>query len=187
MTPFDFSEFPILETDRLILREPVLEDAPDVFISGSDPEVQKYNAKPMEDISEAVDFINELVKGYTEKYQIYWSVTMKGVNRHMGSFGYNYWSRNHNRGAIGYDLARAYWGQGYGQEAMYAILKFGFERMMLHRVEATTIADNHGSVNMLKRLGFTLEGLRREHSLEDDGLYHDGAIYGFLRSEFYNT
>jgi ribosomal-protein-alanine N-acetyltransferase len=56
--------------------------------------------------------------------------------------------------------------------------------MDLHRVYAGTIADNHESVRLLERIGFTREGTRREHSWEDDGTFHDSAMYGLLRHEF---
>jgi ribosomal-protein-alanine N-acetyltransferase len=56
--------------------------------------------------------------------------------------------------------------------------------MQLHRIEAATIVDNTRSVRLLERLGFRREGVRREYSLEEDGAYHDSAIYGLLRREF---
>ena len=61
---------------------------------------------------------------------------------------------------------------------------FGFERMGLNRIEVETIEDNHESRRMLEKLGFILEGIRREYSLEDDGDYHGSAMYGLLRSEY---
>ena len=48
---FDFSAFPTLTTERLVLRELVSPDAPDVFVFRSDPEVQKYNSEPMTNVS----------------------------------------------------------------------------------------------------------------------------------------
>ena len=54
---FDFSEFPIIETPRLILREPVLSDSAELFIFRSDPIVQRYNDELMTDISQAREFI----------------------------------------------------------------------------------------------------------------------------------
>lgn len=64
------------------------------------------------------------------------------------------------------------------------MLRFGFTKMQLNRIEVRTIADNHGSVCLVERLGFQREGLRRAHSLEDHGIYHDGAIYGLLQGEY---
>jgi ribosomal-protein-alanine N-acetyltransferase len=80
-------------------------------------------------------------------------------------------------------MARAYWGQGIASEALRAILRFGFDGMKLNYIYAGTIADNHESVRLLERIGFRREGTRREYSWEDDGTFHDGAMYGLLWHE----
>lgn len=181
---YDFDYFPTLTTERLILRELRLEDAAAVFESWSDPEVQKFNAPVMEKVEEAVELIQSLHKRSAEKRGIIWGITHKDRDWVMGMSGYNSWDRYHRRADIGYDLARAHWGQGYASEAVHAMLRFGFEAMNLNRIEAETIEDNHGSVKMLKRLGFTLEGIRRSYSWEDDGTFHNGSIWGLLHHEF---
>ncbi len=58
------------------------------------------------------------------------------------------------------------------------MIPFGFEQMNLHRIYAATIADNHESVRMLEKIGFIREGTERESSWEDDGTFHDSAMYG---------
>ncbi len=102
----------------------------------------------------------------------------------MGLFGLHKWDHFHRRAEAGYGLARAYWGQGLGSEALRAILRFGFDQLDLNRIYARTIADNHESVRLLERLGFRREGTQRAHSWEDDGTFHDSAIYGMLAKEF---
>jgi ribosomal-protein-alanine N-acetyltransferase len=92
-------------------------------------------------------------------------------------------SRLHRRAEIGYELARAWWGQGLGAEAVREVAQFAFDCLQLHRIEAATIADNPRSVAMLERIGFQREGTRRGYSMEDDGVFHDGAIYGLLAHE----
>jgi len=102
----------------------------------------------------------------------------------IGLFGIHHWNKYHRRAEMGYDLNRAYWGQGIASEALRAIIQFGFEQLNLNRIYAGTIADNHESVCLLERLGFEREGTRRGFSWEDDGTFHDGAMYGLLRDEF---
>jgi len=63
-------------------------------------------------------------------------------------------------------------------------IRFGFEEMNLYRIYASTIADNYASVGMLEKIGFMREGTERESSWEDDGTFHDSAMYGLLRREF---
>ncbi len=198
---FDFSEFPLLETKRLILRDLVLTDAADIFVFRSDAYVQRYNSKPLVEVSEAEAHIKRYRAAYFNQERILWAVTLKGqglgsskgLNYRkglcyrkgtvIGLVGFSDWSRNHNRAMLGYDLTRAYWGQGIGSEAVREIIRFGFERMHLNRIEAETIEDNHESVRMLEKIGFTREGIRRGYSYEDDGEYHGSAMYGLLRSD----
>ena len=180
---FDFSTFPVLTTDRLLLRELLPSDAADGFVFRSDPEVQKYNADPMKHISEAQSFIEEIRAEYAAQQAPGWAVCFHDRNTVLGLVGFGYWNRFHHRAEIGYDLARAYWGRGIGSEAVRAIIRFGFEHMHLHRIEAATIVDNVESVHLLEKLGFKREGVRREYSLEEDGAYHDSAMYGLLRRE----
>jgi ribosomal-protein-alanine N-acetyltransferase len=181
--PNHISLFPILKTKRLILREPVLSDAADIFVFCSDPVVQKYNARPIVSVSEAEELIVRNRAMFHREDGIVWAVTLKGEDRVIGMVGFSAWSY-HNRAMAGYDLAREYWGRGIGSEAVTRIIRFGFERMGLNRIEAETIEDNHESRRMLEKLGFILEGIRREYSLEDDGDYHGSAMYGLLRSEY---
>ncbi|MCC7366996.1 MAG: GNAT family N-acetyltransferase [Chloroflexi bacterium] len=184
MTADVFSVFPTLTTPRLLLRELDPADAADVLVFRGDPEVQRFNSAPMTDIRQALALIDTLRKWYLAQKAIHWGVTLRGESRVIGLYSLHGLDRYHRRGALGYDLAREYWGQGIAQEAVGEIVRFAFEQLELNRLEAVTIADNYRSVSLLERLGFTLEGTRREHSLEDDGLFHSSAIYGLLRREY---
>lgn len=180
---FDFSVFPTLTTERLILRQFRPADAADLFAFRSDVDEQKYNDTPLTHVDEAAALIHRLRELYEAQTAIHWAVTRQKDDRVIGLFGYGTWDCDHRHAEVGYDLARAEWGQGLAAEALRAIVRFGFTEMDLVRVEAQTIADNVESVRLLSRLGFRLEGLRRRFSLEADGLYHDGAIYGLLDDE----
>jgi ribosomal-protein-alanine N-acetyltransferase len=182
---FDFSTFPALTTERLVLRDLLPSDAPDVFVFRGDYEVQKYNDDVLTSVSQVSDFIDAMRAGYYARQRIMWAITRRGEDQVIGLCGFNYWDRKHNRAAIGYDLARAYWGQGIGTEAVSAIVRFGFERMRLNRIEAEALVDNTASVRLLEKLGFQREGARREFTLEDDGAYHDGGIFGLLRRAYF--
>jgi ribosomal-protein-alanine N-acetyltransferase len=181
---FDPSTLPVLITERLTLREPLLSDAPDLFIVGRDYEVQKYNAPVMKTVAASEALIEEVRSEYAKRDGISWVVALTNSPRALGIFGFYHWSHHHRRAEVGYALARDHWGQGIGSEAVRAMLSFGFEQMNLHRIYASTIADNHESVHMLEKIGFVREGTKRESSWEDDGTFHDSAMYGILKSEF---
>jgi [ribosomal protein S5]-alanine N-acetyltransferase len=181
---FNFSSFPTLTTERLFLREPLPTDAADVLIFRSDPEVQRYNGAIFQSVGEVQGLIEEVRAEYAAQEGITWAVTLNSSDTVLGLFGFHDWNKYHRRAEIGYDLARAYWGQGIGSEAVRAIVRFGFEQMNLNRIYVGTIADNHESVRLLERIGFQREGTRRKHSWEEDGTFHDSAMYGLLRGEY---
>ena len=178
-----FAEFPVLETERLVLREIVPADAQDLLVFTGDPYVQRYNARPMTNVSQALAEIEEHQTLFLRQDGVAWGITLKGSHRVVGRAGFHAWSLS-NRAMLGYDLAREYWGLGIASEAVSEVIRFGYEEMRLNRIEAETIEDNHESRRMLERIGFKLEGVRREYSLEDDGEYHGSAIYSLLRGEY---
>jgi len=180
----DFSTFPLLTTARLLLRELRPDDAADVLVFRGDPYVQRFNSEPLKTLQQAAVFIEEAHNQRTTQAGIGWAITLCGQDRVLGGVSLHAWDKYHRRAEVGYDLARAFWGQGIGTEAVRAVVDFGFAQLDLHRIEAATIADNHESVNLLKKLGFRLEGIRRGYSWEEDGVFHDSAMFGLLRDEF---
>ncbi len=181
---FDFLTFPTLTTERLTLRELLFSDAPDVLVFRGDPEVQKYNGPVFQDAQEVQTLIEELRTEYTAQVGINWAVTLKNSDTVLGLFSFHDWNKYHRRAEVGYDLARAYWRQGIASEAVRTMVRFGFERMNLNRIYAGTIADNHESVRLLETVGFQREGTRRKHSWEEDGTFHDSAMYGLLKRDY---
>ncbi|HEU5483495.1 MAG TPA: GNAT family N-acetyltransferase [Microlunatus sp.] len=180
----DVLPIPVLRTDRLTLRQPELTDAEDVLVFRGDPEVQRFNSEPHTSVAESVDLIREIRREHTEGTGMGWVATLTTSGRAIGLVGFSGWDRFHRRAEVGYDLARDLWGRGLAREALRSVVEFGFTRMDLHRVEAATIADNHASVRLLERCGFVREGTRRACSWEDDGTFHDSAIYGILDHEW---
>lgn len=181
---FDFTSFPRLETERLILREIVAKDAADLFKVRGDYEVTKYNTgKAYENVEQAARLIENISEGYTFKRELRWGIAIKAHDQLIGMCGYNYWDRHDRRASVGYDLARAYWGKGIMSESLRAIIRFGFVEMGLNRVEADASIYNDASMNVLQKLGFTREGIQREQYFED-GTFHDLVLFALLKKEF---
>lgn len=176
----DAEVFPMLETERLILREIVASDAADVFAFRSDPEEQKHNDSPLQSLPEARELIDRLAREYREGRAIRWGLTMKGEGAVVGLLGYNYWNVAHFRAGLGYDLKRSLWGRGLMPEAVDAVLDFGFSRLQLNRVEAHINTENTSSVRMLSKLGFWQEGTFHDQFYED-GAFHDVSLFVLLR------
>ena len=77
-------------------------------------------------------------------------------------------------------------GAGYGREAMELALQFAFDELNLHRVCLTVFAYNDRAVALYKSLGFTQEGVYRDHLLRD-GQRYDMLLFGLLRREWKET
>lgn len=182
---FDFSTFPRLYTDRLVLREIVMDDALAVFRIRGDFQVTRYNTGPAyATIDQARKLITGMQKSYNDHDELRWGVTRKGGdNQVIGMVGFNYWHRKDRRGSVGYDLARAYWHQGIMSEALRAVVAFGFERMNLNRIEADCTVENTASERLLLKLGFQPEGLQREQYFEEDRFW-DVRLFALLRRDY---
>ena len=83
---------------------------------------------------------------------------------------------------LGYWIGQDYSSQGFGQASVRAALRFCFERLGLHRVEAAVQADNERSVRLLESLGFAKEGTARDY-LKINGQWKDHDIYARLSSD----
>jgi len=102
----------------------------------------------------------------------------------IGDCAYHTWIPNHFRAELGYGLYKdVYKQKGYMNEALEAVLDYGFNTMNLHRVEALAATDNTASLNLLKKFGFKFEGILREH-YNVDGVMDDSVMHSLLRHEF---
>ena len=84
---------------------------------------------------------------------------------------------------IGYGLLGSALGQGYMNEALIALLGYGFSVLNLNRVHAEIDPRNTNSAKSLNRTGFKMEGVLRENCIEK-GFVSDSAIYSLLRSDW---
>jgi ribosomal-protein-alanine N-acetyltransferase len=80
------------------------------------------------------------------------------------------------RAEIGGEMAVDYWGKGIALEAVEAILKFGFEELKLHTIEAKVSPENKGAIHVLEYLGFQKEAHFKDRIYFKEH-YLDMAIY----------
>ncbi|NMO23457.1 GNAT family N-acetyltransferase [Pyxidicoccus fallax] len=92
-------------------------------------------------------------------------------------------SKTHGRAQLGYMLSDAYHGRGLGTRAVGMMVEQLFTLPFLHRIWLTTLADNLASQAVARKLGFTLEGTMREHSVQL-GQRCGLQFWGLLRPEW---
>jgi ribosomal-protein-alanine N-acetyltransferase len=84
--------------------------------------------------------------------------------------------------SIGMALHRPYWGQGYGTEVGMLALQMSFEQLGVHRIEALVEPTNERSLGLVRKAGFTREGLLRERILDEGWL--DTEVWSLLEREW---
>ena len=177
-----FAEFPEFETERLILRKITPEDAQAIMAIFSDEAVTEfYDLYTFTSIDEAAELIDYFGESYEAERQIRWGVVRKEDNQLIGTCGFV--ALHNHRGEIGYDLASAYWRQGYMSEALEALLEVGFDDMELHRIEALVMVGNEASSGLLRKRGFSAEGILRDYDFFKDS-YQDLRLFSLLEGEF---
>jgi RimJ/RimL family protein N-acetyltransferase len=179
----DWEPLPLIHAERVSLREIKNSDLEGLYNVFSDPEVMLYwSTPPLPNRSAAQDLLNEIHEGYKRRF-MKWAITLRSDDTLMGTCTLYNLDITHRRGEIGYALGRAHWRQGYVHEALQALLRYCFEELNLHRIEADVDPRNLASINVLERLGFQREGYLRER-WQVGGQIQDALFYGLLRREW---
>lgn len=175
-----FEVFPMLYSERLVLRTLKEQDRDALFELFSSPAVTRYHGtSTFVDIEQVDDFLYLMHSRYQQKTGIRWAVVLKDTGEMIGTVGIN--SIVQHRIVIGYDLQERFWGHGYMPEAVQAVTDYAFS-MGIHRIQAMVIPENHGSVRVLQKLGFQEEGLLRGWYLWE-GRYWDMLSFSLLKTD----
>lgn len=84
---------------------------------------------------------------------------------------------------LGYHLFSGYTGRGFMTEAVDVVLRYAFDELKLHRVEANVQPDNKPSIAVLKRNGFAKEGFSRRY-LKINGRWRDHERWALLSEDW---
>lgn len=183
-TPGSISDFPTLETDRLVLREIVPDDAEMVYRILGNPAVMRLSGSdPLPNIGAATSVIERFATCRASgSLNVRWGIQLKDHPELIGTCGLFGWNRGWHKCSAGYELGLEWQNKGFMREALRAVLTWGFYEMLLHRVEAQVHPANSRSINLMRSLGFVQEGLLRE-AAHWGGEIHDMAQFGLLWQE----
>ncbi|WP_294214465.1 GNAT family N-acetyltransferase [uncultured Chryseobacterium sp.] len=160
--------FPVLTTERLILRQFREDDIEEVYRGLSHQEVIKYYGVQYDSLSatqEQMDWFRQIVE---EEKGIWWAVCNRHNPTFLGAIGFNDWSKKNRKIETGYWLLPENWGKGIITEAGHAACRYAFEFMSVHRIEAVVETENLGSRKVMKSLGFEYEGTMRDCEIKND-------------------
>ena len=163
-----FSHFPVLETERLILRAKTATDAEDMKTYMADESLYKYWGRNMtrQEREPSLFFGRTLNNG--KKDHISWGIELKKNHRLAGEV--NLFNIENDRQNM-----------GFVTEALRRVIRFCFEETGVQRLEAEVMTVNVASNRVMEKCGFTCEGTKRQAKFVN--IYTDFNIYGLLRSD----
>lgn len=165
----NFTPFPVLTTERLMLKQPDIKDADIYFFLRSDKRVNQHvKRNTPKTLQDAQDFIQHILKLARDNEAINWAICWKETGEMMGSICLWNFSEDLKTGEVGYDLHPDFQGKGIMSEALKAVLDFGFNTLDFHQIEAYTQYQNESSVGLLRKHHFQLvEGKRDEGNADN--------------------
>ncbi|QCR31240.1 GNAT family N-acetyltransferase [Lysinibacillus sp. SGAir0095] len=175
--------FPVLETERLNLREITKEDTEGIFACFSNENVTRYyGEETLHHLGQAEKFVDFFSKNFEAKRGIRWGMEIKGTKGIVGTIGFNAWSSKHKRAEIGYEIHPDYWRKGYTSEALSKVLSYGFDVLGLKRIGAVVFIENEASNKLLTKIGFKKEGVLRDYIVQNGSSY-DTYVYSLLKNK----
>jgi [ribosomal protein S5]-alanine N-acetyltransferase len=149
----------LLQTQRLILRPLELSDAEDLFALNKNPNVHKYLwQKPEEIIDESIKVIEYVQRQYATNNIGRYATILKETGEFIGWTGIKFVNDMEENGNTnffdyGYRLDEQFWNKGYATEASVFWLDYGFNKMMIDKMNAYTHAQNGASNHILQKVG----------------------------------
>lgn len=174
-----------IETERLILRPYIIEDATSMYNNWiGDSEVCKYMAWPCrENIDEVELIIEKIIKAYSKPSFYQWNVVFKETNESIGISGLSIVDEGYLCGGVSYCIGKKYWGKGIATEVLRAVLGFAFNEVGFNRIEAYHSINNPSSGRVMEKAGMIFEGMARQKYKSNLG-FEDSNMYGILKEDF---
>lgn len=160
--------FPILESERVYLRQFKASDIDNVYKGLSHPEVIKYYGISFDSLEATKEQMGWFADNETNGTGIWWAVCSKTDDTFLGAGGLNDLNKEHKKAEIGFWLLTENWGKGYMTETMPLIFNYAFNELNLHRIEGFVDANNSNCKNALAKLNFKLEGTMIDCEIKND-------------------
>jgi len=168
-----FHPFPVLETERLILRKMSPDDRDDFFVMRSDERMHTYtDTTPDRDASQTEEYLTRVIQGVDENHWLIWAIEQRVTRRVIGSIGIWNFNEDQTSAELRYGIATEFQGKGYMSEALVRVTEYAFATLQLAVLEAYTEAENTPSRRLLERIGFVVSGQVDDPSADDASVYH---------------
>ena len=151
-----------IETDRLRLRLPTLNDAEEIFLKyAQDPEVTKYAVwVPHNNIMATREFLRGCIQRLEYGDSFPKVIEIKSNHELIGMIDLRI---EKYRADFGYVIAREYWGNGYATEALKVVVDMALSQESIFRVWAVCDVENVASARVMGKVGLKREGILRRY------------------------
>ena len=154
---------PKLETDQLTLKMIEYQDAKSMFENlTSDERITDKRISPAhQSISETVKRLNTIIELNEMRNHCFWGIFLSESGDLIGEidlYNFDYTTGNCE---VSYSIGYQWWNQGFGTEALRAVIYFAFKKMNVNKVSATHNTDNPASGAVLSKVGMKQEGVLR--------------------------
>lgn len=174
-----------IRTARLWLRRQCMEDVQDYFERiGSRSEVTAGMLwEPHQNIAESRASVEKVLRRYEAGRCYRWAIDLPQVGL-IGIIELLAFDEARRQCSFAYMLCPEYWGQGYGTEALKAVLDFAFSKLEVRQVVVDHFTTNPASGTVMRKAGMTFQGVIPE-KYEKQGKKLDAAVYRLTKEEFY--
>ena len=173
----------VIETERLLLRKYVLEDAEDIFRNIMSTGVHLNN--PHKTLDETKNALVNWIKDY-EKIDFYeWAIELKANKEIIGLICTINNNEKLKSCEIAYEISRDYWNNGYATEALYYVLRCLINDIGYNRIQGGHLVNNPASGRVMEKSGMKYEGTLRQDNINwETGEFIDSKIYGIIKGDF---
>ena len=183
MLALNFKPFPILKTDRLILRQIKKNDDNHLFKLRTDTEAMKFLGKKIPStMAEIHHLIKRFEYGIANKTDLPWGICIANNAQLIGTIGFHNIEKEHYRAKIGYMLLPEFWNKGLMSEALKTTIEYGFKTVKFHTIQANIDPKNEKSAAILKKFNFIKEAYFKENYFFN-AKFLDSEIYSLLNKE----
>jgi [ribosomal protein S5]-alanine N-acetyltransferase len=169
-----------LISDRLVLNPLSLIHCTNEYLAWmNNPEVYRY-------FETGGDYKMDNLRKYLESVEanpfiLFWAIHLKENGKHIGNIKIDPINKRHGLGEYGIMMGDSdEWGKGYAKEASKIVINHCFRDLGLRKINLGVVEDNNTAVNLYKKLGFSTEGIYKDHG------YYDGKLCNLIRMAIFN-
>jgi RimJ/RimL family protein N-acetyltransferase len=175
---------PVLEGERVCLRELQRTDAAPLLPLISAPEVARFISPPPPSVERLESFIEWSRGQRAAGTYVAFALVPRGEKAASGLLQVRQLDEGFRTAEWGFALGAPLWGRGLFKEAARLLLDFAFGTLGVHRLEARAAVPNVRAHAVIQRLGAVREGVLRQSLVTGDGSCFDQVLWSLLDEDW---